>query len=133
MFEGPQLIVSKSGVLNPYLSGIRASTHNRLSVPCWTWEHPSVFSLSSLHKKCIRIIVLIPTSLALALTYLVSVLTNSFLLDSSFPLMSPSYSNLTCHKLIFFSNQLSISICLFLSVNLHSQAPTFRILTNYSL
>ena len=42
-----------------------------------------------------------PTSLAPALTYLVSVLTNSFLLDSSFPLMSPSYSNLTCQEVIF--------------------------------
>ena len=74
-----------------------------------------------------------PISLAPALTYLVSVLANSFLLDSSFPLMSPSYSNLTCQKVIFSSNQLSISICLFLSVNPHSQAPTFRILSNYSL
>lgn len=40
LFEGPQLAVSKAGVLNPYLSGIKASTHNRLSVACWTWEHP---------------------------------------------------------------------------------------------
>ena len=133
LFEGPQLAVSKAGVLNPYLSDIRAIAHNQLSVPCWTWEHPSVSAFLPFTWDVSRIIVMTPTSLALALTYLVSVLINSFLLDSSFPLMSPSYSNLTCQKLIFSSNQLCISICLFLSVNPHSRAPTFRILSNYSL